>query len=100
MVSKSFGRSYKNIAKVPDRPFNDRRYSVDSSKMRALGWEPEISFEDGFSDTIAWYLTNQWWWKSESTASRNWQTKPAENNNTDLELPFAGTVLSNLRNPG
>ncbi|KAJ3292321.1 hypothetical protein HDU79_001531 [Rhizoclosmatium sp. JEL0117] len=45
---------------VQDRPFNDKRYAIDSSKIHALGWQPKVSFEDG---TIAWYRQhwNTWW---------------------------------------
>jgi len=49
---------------VPDRPSHDRRYLLDSTKLRTeLGWAPEISFEDGMKDTVAWYRDNEGWWK-------------------------------------
>ncbi len=49
---------------VPDRPSHDRRYLLDSTKMRAeLGWTPRISFEDGLRDTIAWYREHPEWWR-------------------------------------
>lgn len=49
---------------VPDRPSHDRRYLLDSSKIRnELGWEPAISFEDGIRDVIAWYKENRTWWE-------------------------------------
>ncbi len=49
---------------VPDRPSHDRRYLLDSSKIRnELGWEPAISFEDGLSDAIEWYRQNRRWWE-------------------------------------
>jgi dTDP-glucose 4,6-dehydratase len=49
---------------VPDRPGHDRRYLLDSSKIRReLGWEPEISFEDGLRETVAWYAENRGWWE-------------------------------------
>ncbi|KAI8808785.1 hypothetical protein BJ742DRAFT_677543 [Cladochytrium replicatum] len=48
---------------VEDRAFNDRRYAIDSSKIRELGWTPTVSFEDGLSRTIAWYQENsEHWW--------------------------------------
>jgi dTDP-glucose 4,6-dehydratase len=47
---------------VQDRPGHDRRYSVDTTKLRALGWEPQISFEQGLADTIDWYKNNEQWW--------------------------------------
>jgi dTDP-glucose 4,6-dehydratase len=43
------------IRPVLDRPGHDRRYALDSSRFRATGWEPAVSFEDGLARTIAWY---------------------------------------------
>jgi dTDP-glucose 4,6-dehydratase len=49
---------------VPDRPSHDRRYLLDSSKIsEELGWEPQITFERGIADTIAWYRDNEAWWR-------------------------------------
>jgi dTDP-glucose 4,6-dehydratase len=49
---------------VPDRPGHDRRYLLDSAKLRReLGWEPEISFEDGLRATVEWYAANRAWWE-------------------------------------
>ncbi len=49
---------------VPDRPGHDRRYLLDSSKLRReLGWEPEIDFEDGLRETVEWYAANRAWWE-------------------------------------
>jgi dTDP-glucose 4,6-dehydratase len=49
---------------VPDRPGHDRRYLLDSSKLRRdLGWEPEIDFEDGLRETVEWYAANRGWWE-------------------------------------
>jgi dTDP-glucose 4,6-dehydratase len=54
--------SLKSI--VPDRPGHDRRYVLDSSKIRAeLGWEPLIGWDDGIADTIGWYAANRAWWE-------------------------------------
>lgn len=47
---------------VEDRPGHDIRYSLDSSKIRRLGWKPKHGFEDGLKETIEWYLKNEWWW--------------------------------------
>ena len=51
------------VRHVTDRPGHDRRYSLDSSKLRALGWRPERSFEDGLAETVAWYRASRAWWE-------------------------------------
>ena len=48
---------------VEDRPGHDIRYSMDSSKIRRLGWKHKYGFNDGIRKTVAWYLKNEWWWK-------------------------------------
>ena len=49
---------------VEDRPGHDVRYSLDSSKIKKLGWKPKHGFEDGLKETVEWYLENEWWWES------------------------------------
>ena len=51
------------IAHVPDRPGHDRRYCLDTSKLRGLGWSPEVAFDTGLRDTVTWYRQNEWWWR-------------------------------------
>jgi dTDP-glucose 4,6-dehydratase len=49
---------------VPDRPGHDRRYLLDSTKLRGeLGWRDEISFEDGLAETVRWYEASRDWWE-------------------------------------
>ncbi len=48
---------------VEDRPGHDIRYSLDSSKVRELGWKPKHSFKEGLKETVVWNLENEWWWK-------------------------------------
>jgi dTDP-glucose 4,6-dehydratase len=49
---------------VPDRPGHDRRYLLDSSKLRReLGWEPQVPFDDGLRATVEWYRANRDWWE-------------------------------------
>jgi dTDP-glucose 4,6-dehydratase len=48
---------------VTDRPGHDRRYSLGSEKVRALGWEASVRFEDGLQRTVQWYRDNAAWWE-------------------------------------
>ncbi|MFC0006718.1 dTDP-glucose 4,6-dehydratase [Micromonospora siamensis] len=51
-------------ARVPDRPSHDRRYLLDSGKVRTeLGWAPRIGFAAGLRETISWYRENESWWR-------------------------------------
>ncbi len=53
------------ITYVKDRPGHDLRYAIDASKInKELGWEPSVTFEEGLSKTIDWYLSNNDWLKS------------------------------------
>jgi dTDP-glucose 4,6-dehydratase len=51
------------IEHVTDRPGHDRRYSLSSAKVRALGWAPKVRFEEGLEQTVAWYRDNAPWWE-------------------------------------
>ena len=51
------------IQHVEDREGHDRRYSLEVSKMMALGWEPEYSPEEAIRATVRWYRDNDWWWQ-------------------------------------
>ena len=51
------------LRSVPDRPGHDRRYSLDTSKLRGLGWAPAKPFEDGLRETVEWYRDNRAWWE-------------------------------------
>jgi dTDP-glucose 4,6-dehydratase len=57
------GASDDLITYVADRPGHDVRYSLSSAKVRALGWEPRVSFATGLEETVAWYRDNGWWWE-------------------------------------
>jgi len=48
---------------VTDRPGHDRRYSLGSEKIRALGWEPQVDFSQGLEQTVSWYRDNPAWWE-------------------------------------
>lgn len=63
-VLSSLGLDSSMKAYVPDRPGHDRRYLLNSSKLRnELGWKPLISTEQGVKETVLWYQANEWWWK-------------------------------------
>ncbi len=51
------------IEYVTDRPGHDRRYSLGSEKVRALGWEAQVRFAEGLDETVAWYQDNRAWWE-------------------------------------
>ncbi len=51
------------VRHVDDRPGHDRRYSVDSTRVRALGWEPRRELEAGLAETVGWYRENRAWWE-------------------------------------
>jgi dTDP-glucose 4,6-dehydratase len=57
------GAGESQIEYVTDRPGHDRRYSLSSEKVRALGWEPRVRFDEGLEQTVAWYRENNWWWE-------------------------------------
>jgi dTDP-glucose 4,6-dehydratase len=57
------GKTDSLIRPVQDRLGHDRRYSLDTTKLRALGWQPDVPFERGLADTVEWYRTNEWWWR-------------------------------------
>ena len=57
------GKGEDLIRHVTDRPGHDRRYSVDSTKACALGWAPQVTFEEGLARTVAWYRENEAWWR-------------------------------------
>ena len=49
------------IEHVTDRPGHDRRYALDPTRLRKLGWQPKIELERGIAETVAWYLANPQW---------------------------------------
>ena len=62
-ILAALGRPESLIRPVADRPGHDRRYSMDSSKLGALGWAPRVEFAAGLDETVAWYRANEWWWR-------------------------------------
>lgn len=64
-LNRDKGTSEKLITYIKDRPGHDRRYAIDATKLnKELGWYPSVTFEEGLSKTIDWYLDNQEWLKN------------------------------------
>jgi dTDP-glucose 4,6-dehydratase len=64
LVLDELGLPESQRTEVPDRPGHDRRYLLNSAKIRSeLGWSPEIEFEGGVRETIRWYAQNRAWWE-------------------------------------
>jgi dTDP-glucose 4,6-dehydratase len=57
------GKPESLITPVADRPGHDRRYALDSGKIRALGWTPATGFDAALASTVEWYRTHEAWWK-------------------------------------
>jgi dTDP-glucose 4,6-dehydratase len=57
------GKPASLITPVQDRLGHDRRYALDTSKLRALGWTPDVEFGQGLAATVDWYRRNEWWWR-------------------------------------
>jgi dTDP-glucose 4,6-dehydratase len=57
------GKPDSLIRPVQDRPGHDRRYALDTAKIRSLGWRPQVEFADGLAATVDWYRRNDWWWR-------------------------------------
>jgi dTDP-glucose 4,6-dehydratase len=92
-VLKFLGKPDSLIRHVTDRPGHDRRYSIDSSKIRMLGWKPVQDLLSGLEKTITWYLDHQEWWKRirerqadykefykkhyDTISEKSWQIRPS-----------------------
>ncbi len=57
------GKPKRLIRFVQDRPGHDRRYAVDCSKLKRIGWAPAVSFDGGLKETVEWYRQNESWWR-------------------------------------
>ncbi|HVM63082.1 MAG TPA: dTDP-glucose 4,6-dehydratase [Verrucomicrobiae bacterium] len=62
-IVRKLGKPESLIQLVKDRPGHDRRYSLDASKLRALGWKPDRNFPQALEATIDWYVKNEAWWR-------------------------------------
>ena len=57
------GFQWDMVEPVADRLGHDRRYSVDDSLIRSLGYSPVRSFDESLEETAQWYRDNEWWWR-------------------------------------
>jgi dTDP-glucose 4,6-dehydratase len=74
-ILEALGKPSSLIKPVQDRPGHDRRYCLDTTKLRALGWSPQVDFAEGLRGTIEWYRRHEWWWrpiKEQSPAFRSY----------------------------
>ncbi|BCW98225.1 MAG: dTDP-glucose 4,6-dehydratase [Armatimonadota bacterium] len=62
-ILEALGKDESLIKYVKDRPGHDRRYSLDTTKLRSLGWTPKVSFDEGLPLTVRWYVENEGWWR-------------------------------------
>ncbi len=63
-ILETLGKPESLICFVKDRPGHDRRYAMNFSKLkRELGWQPEVTFEEGIQQTITWYIDHHDWWQ-------------------------------------
>jgi dTDP-glucose 4,6-dehydratase len=75
-ILRHTGRGPDLVRHVQDRPGHDRRYALDASKLRATGWAPRWTFDDGLAATVAWYRDHRDWWEAvKSGAYRDYYTR-------------------------
>ncbi len=80
-LNRAAGENEKLIAYVKDRPGHDLRYAIDATKIsKELGWKPSVTFEEGLSATIDWYLKNEDWLKNITSGEyQNYYTEQYSN---------------------
>ncbi|KAA9377528.1 dTDP-glucose 4,6-dehydratase [Microbispora cellulosiformans] len=62
-ILDAFGAGWEMVEYVPDRAGHDRRYALDSGRIRAIGHEPRMDFDEGLAEVIRWYRDHQDWWR-------------------------------------
>jgi dTDP-glucose 4,6-dehydratase len=62
-ILELLGKPERLIRYVADRPGHDRRYSLDTSKVRELGWRPQLEFDSALAETVRWYSEHEAWWR-------------------------------------
>jgi dTDP-glucose 4,6-dehydratase len=64
LLLDQLGKPWSLVRQVEDRPGHDRRYAMDGSKLKALGWRNRVPFEQGLAETVAWFTANEAWWRA------------------------------------
>jgi dTDP-glucose 4,6-dehydratase len=76
LIIEHVGETKSKIVFIEDRKGHDRMYKLDAARARALGWRPQVSFEDGMKQTVEWYVQNKGWWERvKSGAFRDYYEK-------------------------
>ena len=70
MLLDILGKPHSLLQHVTDRPGHDRRYALDCSKLRALGWRSRHSFGQALEKTVRWYVENPGWWRPIKAGAR------------------------------
>lgn len=73
LILKELDKSEDLIEYVKDRPGHDRRYSLDCTKLRKLGWSPKTKFEEGLRETIHWFQSHREWWTKIKEKQKDYQ---------------------------
>ncbi|MFJ2609969.1 dTDP-glucose 4,6-dehydratase [Streptomyces sp. NPDC091279] len=69
LILDACGADWSSVRRVPDRKGHDRRYALDDTRLRALGYRPQVDFTRGLAATIAWYRENPAWWEPLTAAA-------------------------------
>lgn len=73
IILKLLNKPENLIRLVKDRPAHDRRYSLDSGKVKKLGWKTSYSFEEAMKETVRWYQENKEWWQKTKEKDKEFQ---------------------------
>jgi len=85
------------VRHVPDRPGHDRRYSLNCDRLCAMGWAPQVDFENGLRETVRWYRDNPQWWqriKNETEDFARWKQRWYEERTAGASIPPGGKSKS------
>jgi dTDP-glucose 4,6-dehydratase len=69
LILELVGKPKTLIQPVKDRPGHDRRYALDTAKLRRLGWAPGVDFPEGLASTVEWYRSHEDWWRAIKSGS-------------------------------